>query len=108
MLQAEVKSLCTVKTSTLNMAQDPGSAPSVQPPPHSLPTTLQHPVGFTQPQGKGWGLSPPRDRHRRTHAGDGILQQELGPLPPRHSPLLLLELPRQQAARQGGGEAVGP
>lgn len=35
-----------------------------------------------------------------THAGDGVLQQELGPLPPHRTPLLLLELPREQAARR--------
>lgn len=32
-------------------------------------------------------------RERRTHAGNGVLQQELGPLAPRRS-LLLLELLR--------------
>lgn len=63
----------------LNTAQRLGTlcpATAVLPPPMAVP----------QPAG--------------THAGDGVLQQELGPLPPHRTPLLLLELPREQAARR--------
>lgn len=41
-------------------------------------------------------------RGQGTHAGNGILQQELGPLAPRS--LLLLELPREEAANRTGRE----
>lgn len=69
MLQAEVKSLCTVKTSTLNMAQDLGSAPSAQLPPHSLP----------QPYSTRWASHSPRMRDGGSpHPGPGIVGLTLG------------------------------
>lgn len=129
-LQAEVKSLCATKRSSLLTAWHRGAAHTL--PRHPLPGAtallpmawevssawnisqserqeLSLPVRAGKTCGEPPGLGSPtqlpnprlaaQGRGRRTHAGNGIFQQELGPLAPR-SPLLLLELPRQEAANR--------
>lgn len=113
----------------------PASSPSAWEPPRSFPWEAGLAQNVCKPQGKGQELSltagagepcgepqgwewrshsaakPGVVMQRRgqwTHTGNGVLQQKLGPLAPCCSPLLLLELPWQQAAEQGEMRRVKP
>lgn len=109
MLQAEVKSLCRKTNSLLTAwhggaaAHTPTLAPSARghrraPSQAPLPRGGAWASDTSQSEGRelslpcqGWAVPAAAERRgRRTHAGNGILQQELGPLAPR-SPLLLLQ-----------------
>lgn len=102
-LQAEVKSLCHKNKLTPHCLAQGCCPHPADGTPCPGPTSQSEGQELSVPTGGGnlWDWAVPAAAERRgrsTHAGNGILQQELGPLAPRS--LLLLELLWQEAANR--------